>query len=54
MNQKLNSSSLTKDAEEIENLINSYEFAQENKLSEKNLLEIHKISSKTILIKSKR
>ena len=54
MNQKLNSSNLTKDAKEIENLIKSYEFAQENKLNEVNLLQSHKISSETLLIKSKR
>jgi Fic family protein len=43
-----------KEIEEIENLIKAYEFAQHNKLSEKNLLTCHKILSETLLIKSKR
>jgi len=44
----------TKEIEEIENLIAAYEFAQNNILNETDLLECHKIFSKTLLIKSKR
>ena len=40
--------------EEIEDLIKAYGFAQNNKLNEKNLLNCHKIFSKTLLIRSKR
>ncbi len=43
-----------KEIEEIENLIKAYEYAQQNKLSEINLLTCHKILSETLLIKSKR
>lgn len=43
-----------KEIEEIENLIKAYEFAQNNKLYESNLLNCHKIFSETLLIKSKR
>ena len=43
-----------KEIEEIENLIKAYEFAQNNQLSETNLLNCHKILSETLLIKSKR
>jgi Fic family protein len=43
-----------KEIKEIENLINAYGFAQNNKLTEKNLLYCHKIFSETFLIKSKR
>ncbi len=43
-----------KEVEEIEDLIEAYEFAQNNKLNEKNLLICHKIFSKTLLIPSKR
>jgi Fic family protein len=43
-----------KEIEEIENLIEAYEFAQTNKLNEKNLLNCHKIFSDTLLIRSKR
>lgn len=43
-----------KEIEEIEDLIEAYEFAQINKLNEKNLLNCHKIFSKTFLIRSKR
>lgn len=43
-----------KEIEEIENLIEAYGFAQRNKLTEKNLLNCHKIFSKTLLINSKR
>lgn len=43
-----------KEIEEIENLIEAYEFAQNNNLNEKNLLNCHKIFSDTLLIRSKR
>ncbi|MGI6319590.1 MAG: Fic family protein [Bacteroidales bacterium] len=43
-----------KEIEEIEQLIKAYEFAQTNKLTEKNLLKSHEILSKPLLIKSKR
>ncbi len=43
-----------KEIEEIEDLIEAYEFAQNNKLNEKNLLNCHKIFSDTLLIRSKR
>lgn len=43
-----------KEIEEIEDLIEAYEFAQNNKLSENNLLNCHKIFSDTFLIRSKR
>jgi Fic family protein len=43
-----------KEIKEIEDLIKAYEFAQNNKLNEKNLLNCHKIFSDTLLIKSKR
>lgn len=43
-----------KEIEEIEDLIEAYEFAQTNKLNEKNLLNCHKIFSSTLLIRSKR
>ena len=43
-----------KEIEEIENLIEAYEFAQNNKLNEKNLLNCHKVFSDTLLIRSKR
>jgi Fic family protein len=43
-----------KEIEEIENLIEAYEFAQNNKLTEKNVLNCHKIFSETLLIRSKR
>ena len=43
-----------KEIEEIEDLIDAYEFAQNNNLNEKNLLNCHKIFSDTLLIKSKR
>lgn len=53
MNQKINSKP-SKEVKEIENLIESYKFAQKNSLNEENFLKIHKISSKTLLISSKR
>lgn len=43
-----------KEIEEIEDLIEAYEFAQHNKLNEKNVLNCHKIFSDTLLIRSKR
>lgn len=43
-----------KEIQEIEDLIEAYEFAQNNKLSEKNFLNCHKIFSDTLLIRSKR
>jgi Fic family protein len=56
MNYKLNNNKFKsgKEIEEIENLIKAYEFAQNNKLTEKNLLNAHEILSKTLLMKSKR
>lgn len=44
----------TKEVQEIENLIKAYNFAQNNPLTEKNLLQVHKILSETLLIKGKR
>lgn len=44
----------SKDFSEIEDLVSAYEFAQRNELTEKNLLQAHKILSQTILIKDKR
>jgi len=43
-----------KEIEEIKNLIIAYEFAQNNRLIESNLLECHRVLSETLLIKSKR
>lgn len=43
-----------KEIEEIEDLIEAYSFAQNNRLNEKNLLNCHKIFSDTLLIRSKR
>jgi Fic family protein len=43
-----------KEIEEIQDLIEAYSFAQNNKLNEKNLLACHKIFSDTLLIRSKR
>lgn len=43
-----------KEVEEIEQLIQAYEFAQKNPLNEQNLLKAHEFLSKTLLIKSKR
>lgn len=56
MNYELNKDKFKpgKEIEEIENLINAYSFAQQNPLTEKNLLQSHKIFSETLLIKSKR
>lgn len=56
MNYKINKNKFKagKEIEEIENLIKAYEFAQNNKLNEKNVLACHKICSETLLIRSKR
>lgn len=56
MNYELNKDKFKvgKEIEEIEDLIEAYEFAQNNKLNEKNLLHCHKIFSDTLLIRSKR
>ncbi len=56
MNYELNKKKVKpgKEIEEIEKLIRAYEFAQNNRLTETNLLECHKIFSETLLIKSKR
>lgn len=56
MNYELNKEKfkIGKEIEEIEDLIEAYEFAQNNKLNEKNLLNCHKIFSDTLLIRSKR
>jgi len=43
-----------KEIKEIEDLVEAYGFAQNNKLTEQNLLNCHKIFSGTLLIKSKR
>jgi Fic family protein len=43
-----------KEVKEIEELISAYELAQNNSLSEENLLKCHAVLSKTFLIKSKR
>ncbi len=43
-----------KEIEEIENLILAYDFAQNHRLTEINILKCHEILSKTLLIKSKR
>src|SRR6056297_1140185 len=56
MNYELNKDKFKagKEIEEIEDLIEAYTFAQNNKLNEKNLLNCHKIFSDTLLIRSKR
>lgn len=53
MNLKINKK-ITKDVKEINNLIEAYKFAQNNKLNEINLLKTHEINSKNLLIKSSR
>ncbi len=53
MNHKMNKS-VSKDVEEIDNLIAAYSFAQKEPLTERNFLNTHKLSSKTLLIKSRR
>lgn len=56
MNYELNKDKFKvgKEIQEIEDLIRAYEFAQSNHLSEKNLLNCHRLFSETLLIKSKR
>jgi len=56
MNYELNKDNFKvgKEIEEIEDLIEAYEFAQNSNLNEKNLLNCHKIFSETLLIESKR
>lgn len=56
MNYELNKEKFKvgKEIEEIQDLIKAYKFAQTNKLSERNLLNCHKIFSTTLLIRSKR
>ena len=56
MNYELSKSKFksSKEIEEIENLVKAYEFAQQSKLMENNMLECHRLLSKTLLIKSKR
>jgi len=56
MNYELSKSKFkpTKEIEEIENLIKAYEFAQQNKPTEQNMLKTHKILSMTLLIESKK
>lgn len=53
MNAKMNKVK-SNDVKEIESLIEAYNFAQNNKLNESNFLYTHLLSSRTILIKSKR
>ena len=53
MNAKLQKTA-SKEVEEIQNLIAAYDFAQNNGLTQQNFLNIHKISSQTLLIPSKR
>lgn len=43
-----------KQIQEIEDLINAYSFAKENKLNEENLLKVHEILSDKLLLKGKR
>lgn len=56
MNYELNKEKFKagKEIVEIQNLIRAYQFAQENGLSQSNLLYCHKVLSETLLIKSKR
>ena len=55
MNYKLQSKkSKTKDIEEIESLIQAYNFAGQNLLTQENFLHSHFLASKTLLINSKR
>ena len=49
MNYELTKKKANKEIEEIENLIEAYKFAQENKLDEKNFLKAHKIFAKTLV-----
>ena len=54
MNYKLSKEKFKseKEIQEIENLIFAYQFAQQNKLNEKNFLECHRLFSKTLVIES--
>ena len=53
MNAKaMNQKTKPKDYSEIMELVDAYDFARENKLTEKNLLKTHQILSKSFLIKS--
>lgn len=56
MNYELNKDKFKagKEIEEIEHLIEAYEYAQNNSLTEANLLYCHKVFSENLLIKSKR
>ncbi len=56
MNYELSKSKFKpgKEIQEIEELIQAYQFAQNNPLTESNFLVTHKLLSKSILIKSKR
>jgi len=56
MNYELNKEKFKagKEIEEIEDLIEAYEFAQNNELNEQNLLHCHEVFSDTLLIRSKR
>jgi len=56
MNYQLNKEKFKvgKEIDEIENLIEAYSFAQNNSLTEVNVLECHKTLADTLLIKSKR
>lgn len=56
MNYELNKEKFKvgKEIDEIENLIEAYNFAQNNSLTEANMLECHKTLADTLLIKSKR
>ena len=56
MNQKFANQDFlpTKQVEEIDNLVNAYEYAQNHPLNEKTFLKCHEIFSKTLLIQSKR
>lgn len=56
MNYELSKSKFKpgKEIQEIEELIQAYQFAQNNPLTESNFLATHKLLSKSILIKSKR
>lgn len=55
MNYELNKDKFKvgKEIAEIEDLIQAYNFAQHNKLNEKNVLNVHKLISESLSIKSK-
>lgn len=56
MNYELNKERFrdNKEIDEIEHLVQAYEFAQNNRLTGQHLLTCHRIFSETLLIKSKR